>query len=138
MRQKNYVEKYYNINEKLFTSVKSRDLINAISNIDSEKLKSLMVSFLTTDSAVISIIARQVAMANDDMKYYHEEIKNGFITMSFSSISKEMAAKYSDLHRQFMEDIEENDNNQDYDHFLYVIAFPSTPYSMFLNERDRS
>ncbi|AAT43380.1 winged helix-turn-helix domain-containing protein [Picrophilus oshimae] len=133
---KNYVEKYYNINEKLFSSVRSSDIINAISNMNDERLRDFMVSFLTTASAVISMIAGQVAMADtDDMKRYHEEIKNRFITMSFSSISKEMASRYYDIHRKFMEDVD-SDEDQNYDHLLYVISFPVTPYSMFLNRRN--
>ncbi|SMD30312.1 winged helix-turn-helix domain-containing protein [Picrophilus oshimae] len=133
---KNYVEKYYNINEKLFSSVRSKDIINAISNMNDERLRDFMVSFLTTASAVISMIAGQVAMADtDDMKRYHEEIKNRFITMSFSSISKEMASRYYDIHRKFMEDVD-SDEDQNYDHLLYVISFPVTPYSMFLNRRN--
>ncbi|WP_297214925.1 winged helix-turn-helix domain-containing protein [Thermoplasma sp.] len=132
--KKNYVEKYYSINESLFASVKSEDLRKAITIMDDESFRNLLISFLTTASAMMSIAAEQISIATeDDMRNYREEINGDHMIMSFASLSKENMAKYSKMHAEFMSRIENENDHSLEDHFLYVIGFPSIPNKGSLN-----
>ncbi|KAA8922629.1 winged helix-turn-helix domain-containing protein [Thermoplasma sp.] len=123
---RNYVEKYYYINENMFASVKSEDLKKALIGMDDESLRNLIISFLTTSSAIMSIAAEQIAMAGpEEIKRYREEINSDLMIMFFSSLSRETMARYSEMHMNFMKRIEESTERSTEDHFLYVIGFPS-------------
>ncbi|CAC11331.1 conserved hypothetical protein [Thermoplasma acidophilum] len=133
---RNYVEKYYYINEDLFASVGSEDLKNALMVMDDEDLRNLMVSFLATASAIFSIMAEQVAMATPgEMNIYREEIRDDLIIMSFSSLSRETMAKYAEMNESFLKEVEDSSNHSREDHFLYVVGFPSTSrLNLFRND----
>jgi len=133
---RNYVEKYYYINEDLFASVGSEDLKNALMVMDDEDLRNLMVSFLATASAIFSIMAEQVAMATPgEMNIYRDEIRDDLIIMSFSSLSRETMAKYAEMNESFLKEVEDSSNHSREDHFLYVVGFPSTSrLNLFRND----
>jgi len=106
---RNYVEKYYELNMKIFDSVKSRHIIDAISRIPISDLRELMISFLLMNSLLSSVFVEQVKMATDsEMEVYRQRILDGYILMSFSTLSDSSMKLFSKYYKQFTDAVEKN------------------------------
>lgn len=110
---KNYVEKYYELNLKIFDSVKSRHIIDAISRAYTSDLRELMISFLLMNSLLSNVFVEQIKMASDpEMESYRQRILDGYILMSFSTLSDSSMKLFSKYYEQFTNKIEKGELNK--------------------------
>ncbi|MGC8558316.1 MAG: winged helix-turn-helix domain-containing protein [Nitrososphaeria archaeon] len=110
---KNYVEKYYGLNLKIFDSVKSRHVIDAISKAHTSDLRELMISFLLMNSLLSNVFVEQIKMASDsEMESYRQRILDGYILMSFSTLSDSSMELFSKYYKQFIDKIEKGALNK--------------------------
>jgi DNA-binding transcriptional ArsR family regulator len=110
---KNYVEKYYELNLKIFDSVKSRHIIDAINMVSISDLRELMISFLLMNSLLSNVFVEQIKMASDtEMESYRQRIIDGYILMSFSTLSDSSMKLFSKYYKQFTDKIEKGELNK--------------------------
>ncbi|OWP57500.1 MAG: hypothetical protein B2I17_00330 [Thermoplasmatales archaeon B_DKE] len=85
---KNYVEKFYTINEEAFSGVPQEKLIDVITSLSSDDFRDVTVSFLLTQSVILKIIAEEISMSDDQsIGKMKELIKQNKVFLSYSRLS---------------------------------------------------
>jgi len=104
---RNYVEKYYEPNIKIFDSMKSMYIIDAISRNSISDFRELMISFLPMNSLLSSVFVVLFKMANDsEMETYRQRIPNEYILMSFLKLSDSSMKLFLKYYEQFTDAVE--------------------------------
>ena len=130
--QKNYVEKYYSLNESAFDNNSQSEMDDQFKKMDPEKIRNLLATFLLSQSLILRVIAQEVKNSSDeDMKRVIEEGMADKMAISFSTLSdKHFEQGISNL-KPFLEYIENPKNfNEEKDkekarNMVLVLALPS-------------
>lgn len=123
--KKNYVEKYYEINLKIFNEVKNEHIMSAIGRASAQDLRELAVSFLLMNSLLSNVFAEQVRMASDsEIEKFRKDMLNGYILMSYSTLSQNSMELFSKYFKQFIMDIEKQESNEKEEYALILLSFP--------------
>lgn len=124
--KKNYVEKYYELNLKIFDSVKTSNMMDAISRAHVSDLRELIISFLFMNSLLSNVFAEQIRMAaEDEIENYRKKILNGSIVMSYSTLSDSEIETFSKYFNQFVDIIENREKTGEKEgHALIVLSLP--------------
>ncbi|MCL4343572.1 MAG: winged helix-turn-helix domain-containing protein [Thaumarchaeota archaeon] len=124
--KKNYVEKYYELNLKIFDSVKTSHMMKAIGRAPASDLRELMISFLFMNSLLSGVFAEQIKMASDDeVESYRQKILDESILMSYSTLSVNEIKTFSKYFDQFINQLENKEKtNEKEEHMLVVLSLP--------------
>ncbi|WP_156769126.1 winged helix-turn-helix domain-containing protein [Thermoplasma volcanium] len=123
--EKNYVEKFYDINTDLFDAIKYGDIRKAIEEMDEDKLRNILYSFLRSASAILSIMAEQVNLSNkDDLDKYVDYVRKNLLIISFSTHSTKDMSKFSSMLSNFFTEIDDDNDEKKDEHLLYIVGFP--------------
>jgi len=124
--KKNYVEKYYELNLKIFDSVKTSQMMGAISRAPASDLRELIISFLFMNSLLSNIFAEQIRTAADDeIENYRRKILDGTILMSYSTLSDSSMQTFSKYFNRFIDVLEnKKKTSEKEEHALVVLSLP--------------
>ncbi|MGC8661987.1 MAG: winged helix-turn-helix domain-containing protein [Nitrososphaeria archaeon] len=124
--KKNYVEKYYELNLKIFDSVKTSQMMGAISRAPASDLRELIISFLFMNSLLSNIFAEQIRTAADDeIENYRRKILDGSILMSYSTLSDSSMQTFSKYFNRFIGVLEnKKKTSEKEEHALVVLSLP--------------
>ncbi|WP_292319379.1 winged helix-turn-helix domain-containing protein [Caldisphaera sp.] len=122
---KNYVEKYYKINEELFNKVKRINLMEKIKETNENDFRELMISFLVMNSFISNVFIQELKIASsEELNSYKEKFLNGLITVYFSTLNEEEAKDFNKIFYTFMDKIEKEENLKDETNLLLTIVLP--------------
>jgi|GEM_PF-2130110 DNA-binding transcriptional ArsR family regulator len=126
---KNYVEKFYTINEQAFSEVSAEEWKEKLLSLSNEDLRDLIVSFLLTQSVIMKIMAEEFNMLNAPaMENLKEILKLGFMFLSYSKLSNESYIKTSSILKTVegtLNELEKQDNTKNPKNMLLLVGIPS-------------
>lgn len=123
--EKNYVEKYYELNMSIFNSVKTKQIMKAIERAPVSDLRELMISFLFMNSLISNIFAEQIRVASDsEVESYRHMILNGSILMSYITLPESSMKSFSEQFNRFVERLESEVAGEKEEHMLIVLSLP--------------
>ena len=114
--RKNYVEKFYRLNEELFKAEEIKEWEKPILSATTEEIKETVSSILMGYSMILSLIADRIAASGDDeteslRKWLIEQTPN---TISYALMTKRTSNKIDPLLKElwsaFSEETKENDS----------------------------
>ncbi len=86
--EKNYVEKYYDINRDLFENLVPENWMDAIRKMNLEDMRGLLGSFLLTQSLVLKILAEEINLATDEqMEQYRRLVQEDRLIFGYSRLT---------------------------------------------------
>ena len=114
--RKNYVEKFYRLNEEMFKAEEIKEWEKPILSATTEEIKETVSSILMGYSMILSLIADRIAASGDDdteslRKWLIEQTPN---TISYALITKRTSNKIDPILKElwsaFSEETKENDS----------------------------
>lgn len=123
---KNYVEKYYILNNELFEGITNGDLTKAIGDLDASGIKELFISYLVASSITLSAIAEDLKDADDRRIMSYRDKYEKTLIMSLSTLSEESLKKFSHFYHGFVDEVQEKSlaGQETEDVLLMVFSFP--------------
>ena len=131
--KKNYVEKYYRLNNDFF-DIDNLTLEKEITKLSNEDFRNLLKSFFLAQSMNLNIIAEEIDGLNDKNinKLKTVESMNKMVT-SYGAVSDKFSAELIKIYEEFIKkyDKENKEHKKEYKNesniFLFLI-FPNVKY----------
>ncbi len=123
--RKNYVEKYYTLNEAMFAVLDSEKWKNRLKEMKPDQGRSLISSFLLAQSLRLQIMAREVEMADDSAaSAISGLLKSERLILSYGRVSDGTYDILVDMCRKAESRFKES-GNEDGDNTFVIIGMPS-------------
>ncbi|MHB1707996.1 MAG: ArsR/SmtB family transcription factor [Thermoplasmataceae archaeon] len=133
---KNYVEKFYTINEEAFSEVSSEEWKERMLSLSTDDLRDLVVSFLLTQSVILKIMAEELNMSNDlALENIRELFKQGLLFLSYSKLSNGSYTRIASILKTIestLSELEKTDNTKNPKNTLLLVGIPSLDLLRFL------
>ncbi|MGP6206580.1 winged helix-turn-helix domain-containing protein [Cuniculiplasma sp. SKW3] len=142
--QKNYVEKYYSLNESAFNETSQSEMDDQFKRMNPEKAREILATFLLTQSLTLRVIAQEVRnSSNEEIKKIVEEGMEGKMVASFSTLSDEHFKKGITNLKPFLDYVGNPKNfninkkeNEDSRNMILILALPSYLFGSLKKESD--
>ncbi len=132
--RKNYVEKYYSLNDSAFNQTTAGDMNEEFKKMSPDKLRNLMATFLLSQSLNLKVIAQEImSVSDEDMMRAVEDGTKSNLNLSFSTLSNEHFSMGVEKLKPFMDYVDTPENfkpedmneKKDGDHnMILVVAIP--------------
>ena len=133
---KNYVEKFYTINEQAFSEVSAEEWKERMLLLSTDDLRDLVVSFLLTQSVIMKIMAEEFNMSGDPaMENFREIFKRGFLFLSYSKLSNDSYIKAASILKTVestLSESEKQDSTKNPKNMLLIVGIPSLDILRFM------
>lgn len=121
---RNYVEKYYTLNEPLFKELDSDRWKKRLQSLSEEQSRELVVSFLLSQSMNLQIMAQEIQMSREkNSPKIKESLQSDRIFMSYGRISDASYNRFLDHEKSLMKVFEENPED-DGDNTYVILGIP--------------
>ncbi|MGP6239620.1 winged helix-turn-helix domain-containing protein [Cuniculiplasma sp. SKW4] len=142
--QKNYVEKYYSLNESAFNETSQSEMDDQFKRMNPEKARDIIATFLLTQSLTLRVIAQEVRnSSNEEIKKIVEEGMEGHMVASFSTLSDEHFKKGITNLKPFLDYVGNPENfninkkeNEDSRNMILILALPSYLFGSLKKDLD--
>lgn len=123
--KKNYVEKYYTLNETMFTSPDSEGWKKRLSSISGDQAKELLVAFLQAQSMNLQIMAQELQLSSPEtVQKIQKMFSRDMFVLSYGRISDSSYEKFVEGMKEVTKSFSE-DPEQDGDNMYLALGFPS-------------
>ncbi|MGC8506112.1 MAG: hypothetical protein ACP5NK_05325 [Thermoplasmata archaeon] len=122
---RNYVEKFYTLNEPVFRELDSERWKNRLQSLTEDQSRDIVVSFLLSQSMNLQIMAQEIQMSSDEVSPKIKQLlQSERIFMSYGRISD---ATYDRLleHEKALMNIFEKTPDEDGDNTYIIFGIPS-------------
>ncbi|MCL4345016.1 MAG: winged helix-turn-helix domain-containing protein [Candidatus Thermoplasmatota archaeon] len=133
--RKNYVEKYYSLNNEAFNEKKAGELNEEFKKMSPDRLRRLMATFLLSQSLNLKVIAQEIMnVPDEDMMKAVEDGTHSQLSLSFSSLSDDSYSRVVEQLKPFMNYIDNPENfkkedskekHEDDTNMVLVMAIPA-------------
>ncbi len=133
--RKNYVEKYYSLNESAFNENAGCEMAEEFKKMSPDKFRNLVATFLLSQSLNLKVIAQEILNVSDeDVKRTVEDGMNSNLKLSFSSLSDRSYSKGIEYLKPFIDYIgnpenfnlkDEKEKTEDEHNMILVMAIPA-------------
>ena len=133
--RKNYVEKYYSLNDEAFNEKKAGELNEEFKKMSPDRLRRLMATFLLSQSLNLKVIAQEIMnVPDEDMMKAVEDGTHSQLSLSFSSLSDDSYSRVVEQLKPFMNYIDNPENfkkedskekHEDDTNMVLVMAIPA-------------
>ena len=133
--RKNYVEKYYSLNDEAFNEKKAGEMNEEFKKMSPDRLRNLMATFLLSQSLNLKVIAQEIMnVPDEDMKRAVEDGTHSQLSLSFSSLSDSSYSRVVEQLKPFMNYIDNPENfkkedskdkHEDETNMVLVMAIPA-------------
>ncbi len=123
--RRNYVEKFYTLNEPVFRELDSERWKNRLQSLTVDQSREIVVSFLLSQSMNLQIMAQEIQMSSEEVSPKIKQLlQSDRIFMSYGRISD---ATYNRLleHEKTLMDIFEKSSDDDGDNTYIILGIPS-------------
>ncbi|MCL4327148.1 MAG: helix-turn-helix domain-containing protein [Candidatus Thermoplasmatota archaeon] len=123
--RRNYVEKFYTLNEPVFRELDSERWKNRLQSLTVDQSREIVVSFLLSQSMNLQIMAQEIQMSSEEVSPKIKQLlQSDRIFMSYGRISD---ATYNRLleHEKTLMDIFEKNSDDDGDNTYIILGIPS-------------
>ncbi len=123
--RRNYVEKFYTLNEPVFRELDSERWKNRLQSLTVDQSREIVVSFLLSQSMNLQIMAQEIQMSSEEVSPKIKQLlQSDRIFMSYGRISN---ATYNRLleHEKTLMDIFEKNSDDDGDNTYIILGIPS-------------
>ncbi len=122
--RKNYVEKYYTLNEPLFRELDSERWAARLQSLSDDQSREIVVSFLLSQSMNLQIMAQEIQMSGENVSHrIKESLGSDRILMSYGRISDATYDRLLEHQKALMEIFKENPED-DGDNTYVIIGIP--------------
>lgn len=123
--KKNYVEKYYTLNEAMFSDLDTEKWKDRLKRMDPTQGKKLISSFLLAQSIRLQIMSQEVEMADDKATRIIEEMfVSDRIMLSYGRVSDRSYDRLVEMYRK-IQDIFSETPDEDGDNTYLFIGMPA-------------
>ncbi|MHB8372643.1 MAG: hypothetical protein ACYDAO_07075 [Thermoplasmataceae archaeon] len=127
--EKNYIEKYYQINEAMFKNLSPEGWRSETGDIDTEDLRDIIASFLLTQSLILRLLAEEINLASDEqMSRYKEMFQENMFMLGYSKssdVTYKRLVKFMNGMDEFFNSTEDNESGQTSENTFLLVGFPS-------------
>ena len=133
--RKNYVEKYYSLNDEAFNEKKAGELNEEFKKMSPDRLRRLMATFLLSQSLNLKVIAQEIMnVPDEDMMKAVEDGTHSQLSLSFSSLSDDSYSRVVEQLKPFVNYIDNPENfkkedskekHEDDTNMVLVMAIPA-------------
>ncbi len=133
--RKNYVEKYYSLNNEAFNEKKAGELNEEFKKMSPDRLRRLMATFLLSQSLNLKVIAQEIMnVPDEDMMKAVEDGTHSQLSLSFSSLSDDSYSRVVEQLKPFVNYIDNPENfkkedskekHEDDTNMVLVMAIPA-------------
>ena len=133
--RKNYVEKYYSLNDEAFNEKKAGEMNEEFKKMSPDRLRNLMATFLLSQSLNLKVIAQEIMnVPDEDMKRAVEDGTHSQLSLSFSTLSDSSYSRVVEQLKPFMNYIDNPENfkkedskdkHEDETNMVLVMAIPA-------------
>lgn len=142
--QKNYVEKYYSLNEAAFNETSQSEMDEEFKKMTPERARDILTTFLVTQSLTLRVIAQEVRNSSDeDIKRIVDEGMEGHMVISFSTLSDEHFKKGIGNLKPYLEYVGNPENfitakkdKEDSRNMVLLLALPSYLFGSLKKDLD--
>ena len=121
---RNYVEKYYTLNEPLFQELDSEVWNRRLQSLSEDQSREIVVSFLLSQSMNLQIIAQEIQMYPErSSPKIKELLKSDRIFMSYGRTSDATYSKFLDHEKSLIKIFQENPDD-DGDNTYVILGIP--------------
>ena len=121
---RNYVEKYYTLNESLFQELDSEVWSRRLQSLSEDQSREIVVSFLLSQSMNLQIIAQEIQMSPEKASPRIKELLMGDrILMSYGRISDATYNRFLD-HEKDLNKIFQKNPDDDGDNTYVILGIP--------------
>ena len=121
---RNYVEKYYTLNEPLFQELDSEVWNRRLQSLSEDQSREIVVSFLLSQSMNLQIIAQEIQMYPErSSPKIKELLKGDRIFMSYGRTSDATYSKFLDHEKSLIKIFQENPDD-DGDNTYVILGIP--------------
>ncbi len=145
--RKNYVEKYYSLNDEAFNEKKAGEMNEEFKKMSPDRLRNLMATFLLSQSLNLKVIAQEIMnVPDEDMKRAVEDGTHSQLSLSFSSLSDSSYSRVVEQLKPFMNYIDNPENfkkedskdkHEDETNMVLVMAIPAYLLKSLRNSRKK-
>ena len=145
--RKNYVEKYYSLNDEAFNEKKAGEMNEEFKKMSPDRLRNLMATFLLSQSLNLKVIAQEIMnVPDEDMKRAVEDGTHSHLSLSFSSLSDSSYSRVVEQLKPFMNYIDNPENfkkedskdkHEDETNMVLVMAIPAYLLKSLRNSRKK-
>ena len=145
--RKNYVEKYYSLNNEAFNEKKAGELNEEFKKMSPDRLRRLMATFLLSQSLNLKVIAQEIMnVPDEDMMKAVEDGTHSQLSLSFSSLSDDSYSRVVEQLKPFMNYIDNPENfkkedskekHEDDTNMVLVMAIPAYLLKSLRNSRKK-
>ena len=122
---RNYVEKYYTLNESMFKELDSESWKKRLQSLSGDQSREIVVSFLLSQSMNLQIMAQEIQMSPAKTSPKIKEfLQSDRILMSYGRISDATYSKLLDHEKALMKIFEDNPDD-DGDNTYVILGIPS-------------
>jgi DNA-binding transcriptional ArsR family regulator len=122
---RNYVEKYYTLNESMFKELDSESWKKRLQSLSGDQSREIVVSFLLSQSMNLQIMAQEIQMSPEKTSPKIKEfLQSDRILMSYGRISDATYSKLLDHEKALMKIFEDNPDD-DGDNTYVILGIPS-------------
>jgi DNA-binding Lrp family transcriptional regulator len=121
---RNYVEKYYTLNESLFQELDSEVWSRRLQSLSEDQSREIVVSFLLSQSMNLQIIAQEIQMSPEKASPRIKELLMGDrILMSYGRISDATYNRFLDHEKDLIKIFQKNPDD-DGDNTYVILGIP--------------
>ena len=145
--RKNYVEKYYSLNDEAFNEKKAGEMNEEFKKMSPDRLRNLMATFLLSQSLNLKVIAQEIMnVPDEDMKRAVEDGTHSQLSLSFSTLSDGSYSRVVEQLKPFMNYIDNPENfkkedskdkHEDETNMVLVMAIPAYLLKSLRNSRKK-
>jgi DNA-binding transcriptional ArsR family regulator len=145
--RKNYVEKYYSLNDEAFNEKKAGEMNEEFKKMSPDRLRNLMATFLLSQSLNLKVIAQEIMnVPDEDMKRAVEDGTHSQLSLSFSTLSDSSYSRVVEQLKPFMNYIDNPENfkkedskdkHEDETNMVLVMAIPAYLLKSLRNSRKK-